>query len=103
MTPLGGTGGILRGTAYADANLRGASVTFFGGGSCDNSSDADFRFPSLPAGWNDRITSFTSFNNCAQQLFRNINFGGGSLTIVIRQLANVGPAGNDQASSITFN
>jgi hypothetical protein len=93
----------LLGTEYADANFRGGSVNFFGSGGCDNSSDADFRFPSMPAGWNDRITSFTSASNCAQQLFRNTNFGGGSLTIVIRSLANVGSAANDAASSLTFN
>lgn len=93
----------LLGIEYADANMRGASVSLFGGGGCDNSSDADFRFNSLPSGWNDRITSFSSFSNCAQQLFRNTNLGGGSLTIVIRSLANVGSAANDQASSLTFN
>jgi hypothetical protein len=93
----------LLGTEYANANFSGASLSLFGAGRCDNSSDADFRFASLPAGWNDRITSFRSFSNCAQQLFRNINFGGGSLTIIISSLANVGAAANDQASSLTFN
>jgi hypothetical protein len=101
--PLVGTGSTFLGTDYADANMRGASLNFFGTSGCDNSSDADFRFNSLPAGWNDRITSFSSFSNCAQQLFRNTNLGGGSLTIVIRSLANVGSAANDQASSLTFN
>ena len=94
---------VLLGTEYANANFSGASLSLFGAGRCDNSSDADFRFGSMPAGWNDRITSFRSFSNCAQQLFRNINFGGGSLTIVITSLANVGSAANDQASSLTFN
>ena len=93
----------LLGIEYADANMSGASVSFFGAGSCDNSSDADFRFATMPSGWNDRITSFTSYSNCAQQLFRNTYFGGGALTIVIRSLANVGSAANDQASSLTFN
>jgi hypothetical protein len=94
---------VLLGTEYADADFRGGSLNLFGTGSCDNSSDADFRFGSLPAGWNDRITSFKSFSNCAQQLFRSVNFTGGALTIVIRSLANVGAAANDQASSVTFN
>jgi hypothetical protein len=91
------------GVEYADANFRGATLTMSGAGSCDNSSDADFRFGSMPAGWNDRITSFKSFSNCAQQLFRSTNFTGGSLTLIISSLANVGSAANDQASSITFN
>jgi hypothetical protein len=93
----------LLGIEYADANFTGATLTRTGAGSCDNSADVDFRVPSMPAGWNDRITSFKSFSNCAQQLFRSINFTGGSLTIIISSLANVGPAANDQASSITFN
>jgi len=94
---------VLLGTEYANANFGGASLSLFGGGQCDNSSDVDFRFASLPAGWNDRISSFRSFSNCAQQLFRNTNFGGGSLTIIISSLAYVGAAANDQASSLTFN
>jgi hypothetical protein len=94
---------VLVGIEYADANFRGATLSLYAGGSCDNSSDVDYRFASLPSGWNDRITSFKSFSNCAQQLFRSINFTGGSLTLIISSLANVGSAANDQASSITFN
>jgi hypothetical protein len=93
---------VLLGTEYANANFGGASLSL-GSGRCDTSADADFRFASLPSGWNDRITSFRSFSNCAQQLFRNTNFGGGALTIIITSLANVGVAANDQASSLTFN
>jgi hypothetical protein len=101
--PAATAASLLLGTEYANANFGGASLSLFGASRCDNSSDADFRFASLPAGWNDRITSFRSFSNCAQQLFRNTNFGGGSLTIIISSLANVGAAANDQASSLTFN
>ncbi|HST66224.1 MAG TPA: hypothetical protein VLM05_13645, partial [Mycobacteriales bacterium] len=94
----------LLGVEYADANLRGSSLTLTGAGAgCDNSGDVDYRFASMPSGWNDRITSFTSFSNCVQQLFRNTNFGGGALTLPIRTLSNVGSAANDQASSLTFN
>jgi hypothetical protein len=94
---------VLVGTEFADANFGGGTLSLFTAGRCDNSSDVDFRFASLPAGWNDRITSFRSFSNCAQQLFRSTNFTGGSLTLIISSLANVGAAANDQASSITFN
>ncbi len=103
VAPLVGTGSVLLGIEYADANMGGASVSFFATGGCDNSSDADWRFASMPAGWNDRITSFRSFSNCAQQLFRSTSFTGGALTLIISSLANVGSAANDQASSITFN
>jgi hypothetical protein len=101
--PTSAVASVLLGTEYVNANFGGASLSLFGAGRCDDSSDVDFRFASLPAGWNDRITSFRSFSNCAQQLFRNTNFGGGSLTIIISSLANVGAAANDQASSLTFN
>jgi hypothetical protein len=94
---------ILLGTEYASINFTGGSVNLFGSGGCDHSSDVDFRFASLPAGWNDRISSFRSFSNCAQQLFRSVNFTGGTLTLIISSLSNVGTAANDQASSITFN
>ncbi|HEV7656103.1 MAG TPA: hypothetical protein VGP36_15415 [Mycobacteriales bacterium] len=101
--PVAPLASVLVGTEYADANFRGATLNLFAAGRCDNSSDVDFRFASLPAGWNDRITSFKSFSNCAQQLFRNTSFTGGALTLIISSLANVGAAANDQASSITFN
>jgi hypothetical protein len=101
--PAATAASVLLGTEYVNANFGGASLSLFGAGRCDDSADVDFRFASLPAGWNDRITSFRSFSNCAQQLFRNINFGGGALTIIISSLANVGAAANDQASSLTFN
>jgi hypothetical protein len=94
---------VLLGVEYADAGFSGASLSLFGAGGCDNSSDVDFRFGSMPAGWNDRISSFKSFSNCAQQLFRSVNFTGGSLTLIISSLSYVGAAANDQASSVTFN
>jgi hypothetical protein len=94
---------VLAGIEYANVNFGGSTLSLSTGGSCDNSSDVDFRVPSLPAGWNDRISSFRSFSNCAQQLFRSVNFTGGALTGIVGSLANVGAAANDQASSVTFN
>ena len=68
---------MVVGIEYADLNYGGASLSMTGAGRCDNSLDVDYRFPSLPAGWNDRISSFRSYSNCAQQLFRGTNFSGG--------------------------
>jgi hypothetical protein len=98
-----GSGGVLVGIEYADLNYGGATLSMFAPGGCDYSLDVDYRFTSLPAGWNDRISSFRSYSNCAQQLFNAINFGGGSLTGIISSLAYVGSAANDKASSVTFN
>ena len=93
----------LLGYEWADLNWTGASLAMYGSGRCDNSSDVDFRFPSMPSGWNDRISSFKSYNNCAQQLFRGTSFSGGALTYIVTNMSYVGSAANDQASSVTFN
>ena len=93
----------LLGYEYSDLNWTGGSLALYGSGRCDASSDADFRFPSMPSGWNDRISSFRSYNNCAQQLFRGTNFSGGALTYIVTNMSYVGSAANDQASSVTFN
>jgi hypothetical protein len=88
---------------YSDASYRGDTLTLYASGRCDNSTDADYVFNTLPAGWNDRISSFKSFNNCAQQLFRNTYRGGGALTGILVNSPNVGTPANDQASSLTAN
>ncbi|HYT09621.1 MAG TPA: hypothetical protein VEL73_03065, partial [Mycobacteriales bacterium] len=94
---------VVVGVEYADANFGGATLTLSAAGRCDDSPDVDYRFASLPSTWNDRISSFRSFNNCAQHLFRDINFQGGALTGIISSMSYVGSTANDKASSITFN
>lgn len=96
-------GAVLVGIESADLNYGGASLSMTAPGRCDNSLDVDYRFPSLPSGWNDRISSFRSYSNCAQQLFRGTNFTGGALTNIVSSMSYVGSAANDQASSVTFN
>jgi hypothetical protein len=94
---------VVVGIEYADLNYGGASLSMTAAGRCDYSLDVDYRFPSLPSGWNDRISSFRSYSNCAQQLFRGTSFSGGALTNIVSSLSYVGSAANDQASSVTFN
>ena len=94
---------VVVGIEYADLNYGGASLSMTAPGRCDNSMDVDYRFSSLPSGWNDRISSFRSYSNCAQQLFRGTSYSGGALTNIVSSLSYVGSAANDQASSITFN
>jgi hypothetical protein len=93
----------LLGYEWADLNWTGTSLGLYGSGRCDDSADADFRFPAMPAGWNDRVSSFKSYNNCAQQLFRGTSFSGGALTSIVANMSYVGASANDQASSVTFN
>jgi hypothetical protein len=91
------------GVEWTNASWTGTSLTLRASGPCDNSLDADYVWNTLPAGWNDVITSFRSYNNCAQQLFRNTYRGGGSLTGILTSTPNVGAPANDQASSLTAN
>jgi hypothetical protein len=93
---------VLVGIEYADLNYGGSSVSMYASGRCDDSPDADYRFPTLPTGWNDRISSFRSYSNCAQQLF-DTTYYGGALTGIISSLSYVGQSANDRASSVTFN
>jgi hypothetical protein len=89
------------GIDYADINYHGSTLTLSAAGGCDNSLDVDWQFPTLPAAWNDRISSFRSYSNCLQQLFRNVYFGT-AITPMLVYSAWVGSAANDQASSIRF-
>ena len=94
---------VVVGIEYANLNYGGSTLSMTASGRCDYSLDVDYRFPSLPSGWNDRISSFRSYSNCAQQLFRGTSFTGGALTNIVSSLSYVGAAANDQASSVTFN
>jgi len=94
---------VLVGIEYADINYGGSTLSMTASGRCDYSLDVDYRFPSLPSGWNDRISSFRSYSNCAQQLFKSTSFTGGALTNIVSSMSYVGSAANDQASSVTFN
>lgn len=96
-------GAWVSGVEYANASYGGGSLTLTSSGPCDNSVDADYVWNSLPAGWNDVISSFKSYSNCAQQLFRNTSRGGGALTGILTNTTYVGAPANDQASSLTAN
>ena len=92
---------VVLGIEYADANYGGATLTLTGLGGCDTSSDVDWQVPTMPPGWNDRISSFRSFNRCEQQLYRDIYYHG-VLTPVLANSSYVGGTANDRASSIRF-
>ncbi|HEX6755137.1 MAG TPA: hypothetical protein VF109_04235 [Mycobacteriales bacterium] len=94
---------VVVGIEYTNANYSGSTLTLSAPGRCDDSNDADYWYATLPAGWNDVISSFRSYSNCAQQLFRNTYFQGGALTGILTNTPYVGAPANDQASSITAN
>jgi hypothetical protein len=84
---------------YSDASFSGSTLTLTGATACDNSSDVDVQYGSLPGGWNDQISSFRGFNLCEQVLYRDVNFVG-VLTGTIGTTGWVGSGANDLASSI---
>jgi hypothetical protein len=56
---------------YDDINYGGGSTIMSSAAGCDAA------VPSLvPYGWNDRASSFKSFNGCLTALYQNINYGG---------------------------
>ena len=67
---------------------------------CDTSPDLDFTVGTVPAGWNDRVSSFQGFNNCSIRLWRNGGASGAYWGPSI--LANVLSTMDNQASSMTF-
>jgi hypothetical protein len=102
VAPDGGSGtdsSLVLGIEYSDANFGGSTLTLTGAAACDNSSDIDVQFGSLPSGWNDQISSVRGFNLCEQVLYRDVNFTG-VLTGTIGTTGWVGGSANDLASSI---
>ena len=91
------------GIEYANLNYGGSSLTSPPPADATTAWTWTGASPACPLRWNDRISSFRSYSNCAQQLFRGSNFSGGALTHIVTSMSYVGAAANDQASSITFN
>ena len=67
---------------------------------CDTSPDLDFTVGTVPAGWNDRVSSFQGFNSCQIKLWQNGGFSGATFGPVTYAYS-VGALDN-AASSITF-
>jgi hypothetical protein len=84
---------------YSDANFGGSTLTLTGATACDNGSDVDVQYGSLPSSWNDQISSFRGFNLCEQVLYRDVNFVA-ALTGTTTSTSWVGSGANDLASSI---
>ncbi len=68
----------------------------------DSNSDVDWQVGSMPYGWNDRVSSFKSFGQCATRIWENNNFTGASYGYIVNS-SYVGAAMNDRASSIQWN
>lgn len=87
--------------SWADNSYTDASYYFYASGDCDTNADVDWSIGVMPSGWNDRISSFKSYGNCATKLWEN-TYSGSSYGFIVNS-AYVGDAMNDRASSMQFN
>lgn len=94
---------VLIGIDYVDINFQGNTFTWTSFIGCDGDPNTmDFSTASLsPFRWNDVISSFHSFSSCQTVLFENDNFGGATTQKAV-DLAGLGAAMNDRASSIQW-
>ena len=93
---------VILGQVFEDANYGGSSYTFTASSGCDTNADVDWQVSSMPSGWNDRVTSFKSFNDCATRIWSDTGYSGSTYGFVVNS-TNVGTTMNDQTSSIQWN
>ena len=93
---------VVIGQVFEDASYGGSSYTFTASSGCDTNADVDWQVSSMPSGWNDRVTSFKSFNQCATRIWSDTGYSGNSYGFVANS-TNVGATMNDQTSSIQWN
>jgi hypothetical protein len=98
-----GTGKVLRVVMYADVEGGGDRLEYWGSGNCTSSTtDVDFSKSTIPAEWNDRISSWKDYAQCDVQFFMDSNFGGRYtyfLDAGSSKPRNFGPTWNDKVSS----
>jgi hypothetical protein len=88
------------GIVYDDVGYKGSTKQFLGA-SGDCAAGTGYSFASMPAGWNDRVSSFESLGRCRVTLFDGTNFQGSSYGPMDR--ASIGALFmNDRTSSVTF-
>lgn len=85
---------------YASAFYLGDSLWVYGeDGPCTPvTTDLDYELSSMPAGWNNRITSFLSSSNCQTRHYDYVNFGGIYVGYSPSQLALGNGLDNDTSS-----
>ena len=93
---------VVIGIVFDDAEYMGDSLVISVANGCDSSPGADWSLNSMPTGWNDKISSFKSYANCATKIFEHINYGGATLPYTVNT-KYVGDAMNDKTSSMRWN
>jgi hypothetical protein len=104
-----GSGPYTIAVLYEDVGYEGRILLVSGSHPCTTTTgDVDYYLRDLRingTGWNDRISSFKSYNQCDVRFFEHINFGGEWFPYYYwgDYSANLGWYGwNDRASSIMF-
>ncbi|MEV8638071.1 peptidase inhibitor family I36 protein, partial [Streptosporangium sp. NPDC051023] len=88
---------IRVGTAWEHGNYQGVSLTFQSKEGCNRYGQV-YKYPQLPYGWNDIISSFVGEQNCQALLYEHTYFGG-SYTQRFFKLEWLGKM-NDKTSSV---
>lgn len=72
---------VVIGTDYDDVGFSTLLGTFTWTGSQACSPSMSFTVPSMPQGWNDRVSSARSYSDCNRYYhYENTNYGGTSIT-----------------------
>ncbi|MGC5168109.1 hypothetical protein [Luteimicrobium sp. DT211] len=92
---------VTLGAVWKDRDWKGYGKVFYGvtGSGCYATT---YGFPhTRDYGYNDNISSITSYNNCATTLYKDSSYGGTSRTYQ-GDTAYVGDTMNDETSSIVY-
>jgi hypothetical protein len=84
---------------YEHANFGGASVAITGS-PCSEGTNQVINF--LGNDWNDKVSSFQTFNNCYITMYADADYQGDSQEWYANDSANYGSNMNDRGSSVVF-
>lgn len=62
---------------YDATNRTGVYTQIDRSSGCDTNPDRDWGIATMPAGWNDRVSSFQGYASCEIKLWENGSFGAG--------------------------
>ena len=86
---------------YEAASYGGASNTYLASSACDSNPDVDHQAGLSGSSWDNRISSFKSYNNCQTTLWTGYTYNGSSYGPQTNSI-NVGATVNDQGSSMQW-
>ncbi|HEY0640775.1 MAG TPA: hypothetical protein VGD67_24350 [Pseudonocardiaceae bacterium] len=90
---------------YDGTGYSGATFTWTQSRQCTPSYDAEWQWDNLAdIGWNNRVSSVHTYNQCDVRLFDGTNFSGAASTWIdaSSNLGAIGDGWNNRASSVKF-